>query len=156
MNTSSPPLFCGSENPPPFRLGQNSPIRAAASQRPLALVIDDEQIIADTIAEILNMSGFESVPLYSGQAGLDQARAQCPDIVITDVVMPDLNGIEMAKQLLVCCPSTKILLVSGQAATTEMMKRARADGLIFDLLAKPLHPEDLLAVLRRLGFCRKG
>jgi DNA-binding NtrC family response regulator len=115
-------------------------------------VVDDEHIIADTIAQILKMKGFEAVPLYSGWAALEHASVRCPDVVITDVVMPGLNGIETAKRLLEHCPSTRILLLSGQAATAEMMQQARADGFDFELLAKPLHPDDLLTALRHLGF----
>ena len=154
MMCAAQPALIGRElnfSPPPQPVA-GRPKPAAASGRPTALVIDDEHIIADTIAEILNMNGFDAVSIYSGRDALDQACAHCPDVVITDVVMPELNGIETAKRLLAQCPSAKILLVSGQAATAEMMNRARADGFNFELLAKPLHPEDLLAVLRQLGF----
>jgi DNA-binding response OmpR family regulator len=151
--TSAFPLF-SSPNvpPPPVPAAGRSPKRAAAEARPIALIVDDEHLIADTIARILEMSGFEAVPTYSGLAALEQAAARCPDVLITDVVMPELNGIELAKQLLECCPSTKILLLSGQAATLGMITRARADGFNFELLAKPLHPDELLATLRRCGF----
>jgi CheY-like chemotaxis protein len=121
-------------------------------QRTAVLVIDDERIIADTIAQILDRSGFDALPAYSGKSALEQARAICPDVVITDVVMPGLNGIETAKLLLEHCPATRILLLSGQAASQEMITNARAEGFEFELLAKPLHPDDLLAVLQRLGF----
>jgi CheY-like chemotaxis protein len=116
------------------------------------LVVDDERLIADTIAQVLNRSGFEATPIYSGGDALDRARVHCPDIVITDVLMPELNGIELARLCAERCPETQILLLSGQAATAAMIERARAEGLDFKLLAKPLHPEDLLDALRRLGF----
>jgi DNA-binding response OmpR family regulator len=118
----------------------------------MVLVVDDEHLIADTLAQVLELSGFDAVPLYSGRAALERASAKCPDIVIADVVMPDLNGIQTAKLLQITCPSTRILLVSGQAATAEMLKQARGEGLDFELLAKPLHPEDLMEALHRLGF----
>ena len=147
------PMLCRPQDfPPPLPWNEGRQRRISPAERPIALVIDDEHIIADTIAQILNMRGFAAVPLYSGQAAVEQAWTQCPAIVITDVVMPGLDGIETAKRLLKHCPSTKILLLSGQAATVEMMRQARADGFNFELLAKPVHPEDLLSVLRRLGF----
>jgi CheY-like chemotaxis protein len=150
---SPQPLRCGERDvPPPPRTDGSLPTDTTATERPIALVVDDEHIIAETIAQILEMNGFEAVPLYSGRAALQRAWTQCPKVVITDVIMPDLNGIETAKRLLEYCPSTKILLISGQAATAEMTNQARADGFNFELLAKPLHPEDLLAVLRQLGF----
>ena len=150
---SSPALICGEHDVPPrVQTGEVRPDGATTKERPIALVVDDEHIIADTIAQILEMKGFEAVPLYSGRAALQRAWAQCPNVVITDVVMPDLDGIETAKRLLEYCPAAKILLISGQAATTEMMAKARFDGFNFEMLAKPLHPEELLAVLDRFGF----
>ncbi|MGI9101483.1 MAG: response regulator [Terriglobales bacterium] len=146
------PLVCGQPPMPPASAAEEARRRKDEVPQPRALVVDDEPIIADTVAHILHLSGFRAVPVYSGQAALDQAELECPDVVITDVVMPELNGIETAKRLLRSCPSTKILLLSGQAATAEMVKQARAEGLRCELLAKPLHPEDLLAHLHRLGF----
>jgi hypothetical protein len=66
--------------------------------------------------------------------------------------MPELDGIATATSLLEKCPSAKILLLSGQAAGAEMMERAQLEGFSFHMLAKPVHPDDLLAMLRRLGF----
>jgi CheY-like chemotaxis protein len=81
-----------------------------------------------------------------------------PDLLIMDVVMPGMTGIEaaiiarhiiarhiIARHLL---PNCKILLFSGQAATADLLETARSQGHEFDLLAKPVHPTDLLAELR--------
>ncbi len=125
---------------------------AARTARPTALVVDDEHIIAETIAQILEMSGFEAIPLYSGESALENVSLHCPDIVITDVIMPTLNGIETAKRMMKLCPTAKVLLLSGQAATAEMIVAARDEGFHFELLAKPLHPEELLSALRRIGY----
>jgi CheY-like chemotaxis protein len=146
------PIACGnSEFPPPFGSANTPPIDRATG-RPIVLVVDDERIIADTIARVLHLSGFQAEPVYSGRSALEKIAETCPDVVITDVVMPEMNGIETAKRLVAGCPKAKILLLSGQAATADMIKQAQAEGFHFELLAKPLHPEDLLAVLRRLGF----
>lgn len=146
-----PLLWCGEGLTPCFEASEcrlkHSPI-----ERPTAVVIDDERLIADTIAQILRLSGFDALSVYSGKGALEQIATGCPDVVITDVVMPELNGIETAKMLLASCPATKILLLSGQAETGEMIKKARDEGYDFQLLAKPLHPDELLGVLRRLGF----
>ena len=124
----------------------------ARAALPTALVVDDEHLIAETIAQILEMSGFRATPLYSGESALEEVSARCPDMVISDVIMPTLSGIDMAKQLLTLCPTAKVILISGQAATAEMMAQAKAEGFHFELLAKPLHPEELLDAIRRLGF----
>jgi CheY-like chemotaxis protein len=111
------------------------------------LIVDDEHLIADTIAEILNDSGFEAVAVYDGAAALERTREGCPDSLIADVIMPSMNGIDLAKRVKQDCPDTKIFLFSGQAATADLLERARAQGYVFELLAKPLRPEILLKKL---------
>lgn len=108
------------------------------------LVIDDERLIADTTAEILNGSGFEATPLYNGKTAVEVARQLCPDVVITDVVMPEINGVELAKEITSKCPGTRVVLISGQASTAGLLENARRQGYSFELLAKPLDPEILL------------
>ena len=119
-----------------------------AANKPKVLVVDDEHVIADTLAIILNQSGFDASAVYSGTEAVERARKTTPDLVITDVFMPDLNGIQAAIQIRSFLPSCKILLFSGQAATADLLENARAEGHEFEILAKPVHPQDLLAKLR--------
>src|ERR1700689_5246568 len=116
--------------------------------KPRVFVVDDERVIADTLAMILNQSGFEARALYSGEKAVELAPAFKPDMLISDVIMPDLNGIDTAIRLRALLPGIKILLFSGQAATADLLEKARTDGYEFDILAKPVHPQDLLATLR--------
>jgi CheY-like chemotaxis protein len=109
------------------------------------LVVDDEQVIADTLSIILNKAGFDASPVYSGTAAVESARNIQPDLIISDVIMGDMNGIEAAIQIRSFLPSCKILLFSGQAATADLLESARAKGHEFEILAKPVHPQDLLA-----------
>ena len=71
-----------------------------------------------------------------------------PDMLIADVIMADLNGIDAAIQIRALLPKIKILLFSGQAATADLLEKARAQGYEFEILAKPVHPQDLLTRLR--------
>ena len=149
-------MLCVSALPIPHAEQELSPTfepregRLKPALRPTAFVIDDEPIIADTISQILRLSGFHALPFYSGKSAIEQANFQCPSVVITDVAMPDLNGIETAKLLMKSCPSTIILLLlSGQAAAKEMIRNVRSEGFHFELLAKPLPPDDLLSALHR-------
>ena len=112
------------------------------------LVVDDEHRIADTLAAILNQSGFDASAAYTGISAVDRARELSPDLVISDVIMPDMNGIEAAILIRRMLPACKILLFSGQAATADLLERARIQGNEFEILAKPVHPQDLLAKLR--------
>lgn len=138
-------------------LGPTSPIGTeqgdssspAICERRRIFVIDDEDTIADSLAEILNGHGFDAVPFYKGKDAIDSARERCPDIVLSDVIMPRLNGIETVLAIRETCPTARIVLFSGQAGTADILRRARADGHEFELLPKPLHPEQLLRQLKR-------
>ena len=118
------------------------------SAKPKVLVADDERVIADTLAMILNQSGFDARAVYSGERALELAVTFAPDMLISDVIMADLNGIDTAIKLRALLPKIKILLFSGQAATADLLEKARAHGYEFEILAKPVHPTDLLAKLR--------
>jgi CheY-like chemotaxis protein len=117
--------------------------------KPKVLVADDERVIADTLAMILDQSGFETRAVYSGEKALELAETFRPDMLISDVIMADVNGIEAAIRMRALLPEIKILLFSGQAATADLLEKARADGYEFEILAKPVHPQDLLSRLRK-------
>jgi CheY-like chemotaxis protein len=112
------------------------------------LVVDDEQVIADTLAKILDLNGYEATPVYTGTAAVESARSLQPDLIISDVIMPDMDGIQAAIRIRSFLPDCKILLFSGQAATADLLENARAQGHEFEILGKPVHPSDLLAKLR--------
>jgi CheY-like chemotaxis protein len=116
--------------------------------RPKVLVVDDERVIADTLAMILNQSGFEARAIYSGEGALELVPIFAPDMLISDVIMADLNGIDAAIRIKELQPGIKVLLFSGQAATADLLEKARAQGYEFEILAKPVHPQDLLNRLR--------
>ena len=118
------------------------------SARKKVLVADDERVIADTLSMILNQSGFEARAVYSGEEALELAKVFEPDMLISDVIMADLNGICAAIRIRALLPGIKILLFSGQAATADLLEKARAQGYEFEILAKPVHPQDLLSKLR--------
>jgi CheY-like chemotaxis protein len=128
--------------------GDLGPMTTSRTSKPRILVVDDERRIADTLVIILNQSGFDASAVYTGSDAVDRARASQPDLVITDVIMPDMNGIDAAIQIREFLPACKILLFSGQAATADLLEKARAEGHEFEILAKPVHPQDLLSKLR--------
>jgi CheY-like chemotaxis protein len=116
--------------------------------KPKVLVADDERVIADTLAMILNQSGFDAQAVYSGERALELVPTFMPDMLISDVIMGGLNGIDAAIRVRALVPGIKILLFSGQAATADLLEKARAKGYEFEILAKPVHPQDLLNKLR--------
>jgi CheY-like chemotaxis protein len=116
--------------------------------KPRVLVADDERVIADTLAMILNQSGFQAKVAYTGEKALEMAAEFQPEMLISDVIMAGLNGIDAAIKIREILPAIKILLFSGQAATADLLEKARERGYEFEILAKPVHPQDLLAKLR--------
>jgi CheY-like chemotaxis protein len=116
--------------------------------KPRVLVADDEQVIANTLAIILNQAGFEAKAVYSGESAVEILSEFQPNMLISDVIMTGMTGIEAAIQVRAKLPNCKILLFSGQAATADLLEKARAQGHEFEILAKPVHPTDLLAKLR--------
>ncbi len=112
------------------------------------MVVDDEKVIADTLSAILRSCGYKATAFYDGLSALDACATCAPDMVISDVSMPGLNGVEMAIQIRNSYPSCKILLFSGHASTADVLQSAKQRGYCFEVLTKPVHPRDLLAAIR--------
>ena len=93
----------------------------------LVYVVDDEHIIATTLATILIRSGFEAVSFTDPLEALLAAESQTPDLLITDVMMPQLNGVDLGVQFKAIHPKCKVLLFSGNAAHTDKLQQARSD-----------------------------
>ena len=123
--------------------------RVAATSPTRILVVDDEPLIADTIVQILNRNGFIAQAVYGGREAIDCARLTNPELILSDVLMPHIDGVEAAIAIQKFLPDTRIVLFSGQAATVEILARARTRGYHFELLAKPLHPTQLIKHLRQ-------
>jgi len=118
--------------------------RTTAARAPRVLVVDDEKLVADSLSEILNCFNYDASPFYTGEAAIEAARQQCPDFVLSDVVMPTLNGVETVKKIREICPTARVILLSGNAATADLLRQAHSEGHDFELLAKPIHPDELL------------
>jgi CheY-like chemotaxis protein len=118
--------------------------RSMGPRRLDVLIVDDERIIADTLATILSRSGYSVKTAYEGITALQLAHAHHPSLVISDVVMPGMSGVELALTLKCTIPECKVLLFSGQAATVDLLDQARRMGHEFAIVTKPVHPTDML------------
>lgn len=120
-------------------------------QQPSVFVVDDEDLIASSLAMILRLQGgFRARSFSRPDEALEAARVEPPDLLISDVAMPDLSGVELAIQVRECCPKCKVLLFSGQAFTAHLIDAANAKGHEFELLPKPVQPAELLARIQDL------
>lgn len=111
-------------------------------------VVDDERSIAESVTKILQKSGFSARAFFDPFEALAAAQSAAPDLLISDVVMPQLSGIELAIRLTKLCPECKVLLFSGQAYTADLLRNARQQGHDFTLLSKPISPSELLKQIR--------
>ncbi|MCU1285784.1 MAG: Chemotaxis regulator - transmits chemoreceptor signals to flagelllar motor component CheY [Acidobacteriales bacterium] len=113
----------------------------------LTLVVDDDRVLADTLVAIIRAKGFSALAAYDGKQGLEVARVLRPGVVISDILMPGINGVEMAKLIRELLPDTKIFLVSGHTSALTLVD----NGPIpqdFVVLGKPLHPNELLGAVQ--------
>jgi CheY-like chemotaxis protein len=114
-------------------------------------VVDDEPVIAATLATILRMNGFSARFFTDPVEALAAARLDAPDLLVSDVAMPGLTGIDLAIQIKAQYPDCKILLFSRQATTQDLLEDARSQGHNFQLLQKPVHPSVMLSMIGELA-----
>jgi CheY-like chemotaxis protein len=131
-------------------LSLTSSSKEPKARRPRVLVVDDERVIADTVAEILEGAGFQAATAYDGWNALQVAGILQPDYLLSDVLMPRMNGVDLAIAIHKMYPAARILLFSGQAGITEILRTAQDQGFHFELIAKPIHPLSLIARLKQL------
>ena len=134
---------CGSEVVPIYEV----PVGDAAEKvadRPMVMVVDDEPLVADTLAMILTRAGYHAVRAYDPRSALEIASVQPPDLLISDVAMPVMNGVELAVAVVSMVPDCKVVLFSGHARSLDLV-RAYDQGHDFPLMSKPMHPTEVLA-----------
>ena len=119
---------------------------------PAVFVVDDELVIASTLAAILKMNGYSATSFTSASEALTAAQSRAPDLLISDVVMAGISGVDLAIQIKAERPKCKILLFSGQASTQDLLEDARRKGYDFQLLQKPVHPSALLRSIKELSM----
>jgi two-component system phosphoglycerate transport system response regulator PgtA len=117
-----------------------------AIPRPRVAVVDDEHIVADTLAEILRLHGYESRALYSGEAAVEDAKEFMPGTVLIDVRMQGIDGVEASIRIKKLHPTCRIILFT--ASPVRQAIQARISILGFEFLQRPLHPWDVLSLLR--------
>jgi CheY-like chemotaxis protein len=116
--------------------------------RQKVLVVDDQKLIADTISEVLDGAGFHVIVAYDGWSALEAAARFHPDCLLSDVLMPRMNGVELAIAIRKMLPAARILLFSGQAGISEVLLAGQKQGFEFDLIPKPIHPLRLIERLK--------
>jgi CheY-like chemotaxis protein len=114
------------------------------------LIVDDEPVVADTLALIFRASGYLAEAVYCAEDALISIDVNPPSLVITDIMMPGLNGVELAKLIQTAYPDCPILLFSGNTNAQGLLDAARQNGRSFEVLAKPVYPPELLTKVATL------
>jgi CheY-like chemotaxis protein len=96
----------------------------------------------------LEGEGHDALAVSHGESAIRWAKMVLPDAVISDVIMPGMDGIEAAKAIMQLLPNCRIILFSGQTAGIDLLAKARAEGYLFEVLPKPINPEKLLEKLK--------
>jgi CheY-like chemotaxis protein len=124
------------------------------------LVVDDEEEVGEVIRRVLERAGFEVTVVTTAAAGMQHVDRQAPDVVITDVIMPKVHGIELIKTLRQLHPRIRVIAISGggsfgplaykpDAISTHAFLAAARDAGAAEMLTKPFDMDDLLAAVRR-------
>ena len=113
--------------------------------RPVVLVVDDEAAAADARVENLKRSGYAAMAAYDGEGALETALLVPPELVIADVELPGMSGVELANTLRSKLPDCRFLLLSGRESTPDLPAPASRNGHEFEVVSKPISPGDLFA-----------
>ena len=114
------------------------------------LIVEDEPVVADTLRQILSSSGYDTRVAYSAETALSGLSRWSPGLAILDVMLPNMNGIDLAMALKERFPICRILLISGQPSVESLLQEARRRGHEFEILAKPVHPTEILDTIAAL------
>ena len=118
------------------------------SQRPTkVLIVEDEPVVLHTLELILKQNGYEVLGARDGNEGLAIGPAFEPDTLLCDINLPDIDGIQVALRLKHELPNCRVVLLSGEMSSGELLEDAANQGIHFEVLAKPTEPQHLLRVL---------
>lgn len=121
------------------------------------LIVDDERWTSDTLAVIFSTSGYEARAAYSGEQAIEIIKQWQPALAIIDVVLPKMNGVELAIYIAARCSWCQIVLFSGQERAVDLVKEAERHGYHFQLLTKPVHPSVMVTLAaHRLPLWKTG
>ena len=122
--------------------------------RPQVLVLDDEGLVGKRLTSVLGRIGCDVEAFDDPHQALQRTGDKEFDIVVTDVVMGDVDGIQVLERVRAECPRTKVILITAYAMMS-MARRAMERGA-YDFVAKPFRPEEIREVVlraaRELGF----
>jgi DNA-binding NtrC family response regulator len=121
--------------------------KSSENKKTVVMVVDDEPVVRETILEILQDEGFEALGMSNAAQALLWVERIRPNVLLSDIVMPGMNGIDMAVQVARILPQCRIILFTGHASGPSLLENARAQGHEFEVFAKPINPNLLISTL---------
>jgi DNA-binding NtrC family response regulator len=114
------------------------------------LIVEDEAAIADTLAIILSTRGYQVQVAYAAEKAIEIIAVWQPNLAVVDVMLPQMNGIDFSIILKDNYPACRVLLFSGQPDAGALIQEALKKGHEFPILAKPVHPDQMLHTIEGL------
>jgi DNA-binding NtrC family response regulator len=111
------------------------------------MVVDDESIVGKRLKPALEKSGYEVEVFEDGRRAVARLAGEPFDIVVTDVRMDEVDGMQVLEQVQTASPRTKVIIITGYA-TVELAREALIKGA-FDFIAKPFRPDDLRTIIEK-------
>ena len=122
----------------------NSAQERNPSMRSRILVVDDEPTIVQTVCNVLGSSGFDVLGVNAGDEAIAAVATFCPDVLLSDVMMPGMNGFEIGLEIKKLCPNCHLLFFTGQSEVSDLSEDLKRNGHRFELLRKPVPPMELI------------
>lgn len=116
------------------------------------LLVDDEEEFSSALAERLTLRGFKVKTASTGEQALSLIERRSPEVVVLDIMMPDLNGLEVLKRIKSLRPKIQVILITGAGSTKEGI-----DGMhigAFDYLMKPVPIDELIEKIHEAAEAR--
>lgn len=119
---------------------------------PRVLIVDDEEQVLDMLGQMLSREGFEVSRARNGKEAIEIVRKQQPHLIVTDLLMPEMEGIELIRQLRKSAPAIKIIAISGGSRfidAYDQLRVARLLGADF-CFSKPIERREFVDAVRQL------
>ncbi len=120
------------------------------SQKPLILVVDDSKIQNNAVCEMLKKNNFETIKALDGLEGLDKIESNDVSLIISDILMPDYNGVDFLNMIKTVHPDIKLLVMTSLETADDYFKQATEIVGEEYIVHKPFTEEQIIARVRKL------
>jgi DNA-binding response OmpR family regulator len=127
-----------------LRKGERPNVMSGSENLHTIMVVDDETVIADTLTQILERNGYAAYAAYDAESAIEAALLMPPELVISDVMLPGINGVELGIKIRRIFPGCNVILFSGQSRSRDLLTAALTAGSHFLFIEKPIHPTVLM------------